>query len=305
MTVGIPCPTMRSSTSRYGVIIFVPRVSLQKNRQTVPRKSDSWRSKGVRYVFPHLFHEDYSPAVAAQQPGLQGRIRRVGTQPDGEKRSGEIIAFDRALHHSVYVHLNARARLVNESQPLTGHRKLENGLGSTPGPEETDRPGDGRTEGRNREEPERVGTLAPTGGGSQAGSGSIGAGGSLGAANQRLGAGYPSIGSGTGRSSKHGLYGHSRGWSAARPSPGSGGARRVAAPAGRPKRSNVPVVAARHPPPPLTLTPPAAPLALPWIAGSSGCPSGWQPSRRGPSTALSAIGLRRAPRGPYRASDRA
>ncbi len=215
--------------------------------------------------------------------GPRGREFVLCPETAGKEQSKAISSLDRPFHI----------------------RKLENGLGSTPGPEETDRPGDGRTEGRNREEPERVGTLAPTGGGSQAGSGSIGAGGSLGAANQRLGAGYPSIGSGTGRSSKHGLYGHSRGWSAARPSPGSGGARRVAAPAGRPKRSNVPVVAARHPPPPLTLTPPAAPLALPWIAGSSGCPSGWQPSRRGPSTALSAIGLRRAPRGPYRASDRA
>ncbi len=42
-------------------------------------------------------------------------------------------------------------------------RKLENGLGRTPRPEETDRPGDGRTEGRTREEPEAAGTLVPAG----------------------------------------------------------------------------------------------------------------------------------------------
>ena len=40
-------------------------------------------------------------------------------------------------------------------------RKLENALGGTPGPEETDRPGGGRTEGRTRKELETPGTLLP------------------------------------------------------------------------------------------------------------------------------------------------
>jgi hypothetical protein len=47
-------------------------------------------------------------------------------------------------------------------------RKLESALGATPRPGEPDRPGGGRTEGRNRVEPKTPATLPPTGWGCRA-----------------------------------------------------------------------------------------------------------------------------------------
>ena len=68
--------------------------------------------------------------------------------------------------------------VVDETDPQVWagkarRRKLENAPGWTPGPEETDRPGGGRTEGRNCEEPETAGTLPPAGWGCQAEEGGL------------------------------------------------------------------------------------------------------------------------------------
>src|SRR5262249_18359841 len=61
----------------------------------------------------------FSVTGATDQPRLQTRVRWFGTQPDGEKRFGEVIAFNRALHRAIDVHLDARARLVRKGQRLT------------------------------------------------------------------------------------------------------------------------------------------------------------------------------------------
>ncbi len=55
------------------------------------------------------------------------------------------------------------AQQTEELERLLKHRKLENALAWTLGPEETERPRGGRTEGRNSEEPETAGTLPPAG----------------------------------------------------------------------------------------------------------------------------------------------
>src|SRR5262249_21010158 len=60
-----------------------------------------------------------SATGATEQPRLQAGVRRLGTQPDGQQRPGEVIPGDRALHLAIEVHLNARARLVGQGHALT------------------------------------------------------------------------------------------------------------------------------------------------------------------------------------------
>jgi hypothetical protein len=45
-------PSIRGIATRF-VIIFLPRVSPAKNRNSDPRKSGTYGSKGVRYLFMH------------------------------------------------------------------------------------------------------------------------------------------------------------------------------------------------------------------------------------------------------------
>jgi hypothetical protein len=42
----------------------------------------------------------------------------VGAKPDGKKSGGEVLAWDRALHRALHVHLDAGLRLMDEGQAL-------------------------------------------------------------------------------------------------------------------------------------------------------------------------------------------
>src|SRR5262245_19616690 len=61
-----------------------------------------------------------SSARAAEQPGLQLRVWRSGAQPDGEQRSREVVARNRALDRVADGDANASARLVRNAQALAG-----------------------------------------------------------------------------------------------------------------------------------------------------------------------------------------
>ncbi len=65
-----------------------------------------------------------------------------------------------------FARLGRRRRWVCRGQ--LPDRNLETGLGGTPGPAETDRPEDGRTEGRTRAESATAGRLPPASWGGQA-----------------------------------------------------------------------------------------------------------------------------------------
>src|SRR5262249_8596716 len=58
-------------------------------------------------------------AATPEEPGLYHRVRRLGTQPDGEKRFGEVLPFHRARHRAIDVHLDTHARLVGKGQLLS------------------------------------------------------------------------------------------------------------------------------------------------------------------------------------------
>ena len=73
-----------------------------------------------------------SAAGAAEQPGLQAWIRWLGVQPDGEKRPGEVVPFDRPLHRAVHVHLDTRAH-CQCSRVFPGSATLQRGFWSRAG----------------------------------------------------------------------------------------------------------------------------------------------------------------------------
>src|SRR5215471_17152796 len=70
-----------------------------------------------------------SAAGTTEQPLLDAGVRRLGTEPDGEKRFGEIIPVNRALHRAIDIHFDAHARLVRKGQLLPAlhipHRGLQ------------------------------------------------------------------------------------------------------------------------------------------------------------------------------------
>src|SRR5262249_22795954 len=90
-------------------------------RSSVPAVVSRRRTGRQRWGGPDVLpsRSGASAAGAPEQSRLQARVRRLGTQPDGQQRPGEVLPGDRALHLAIDVHLNARVRLVGQGQALT------------------------------------------------------------------------------------------------------------------------------------------------------------------------------------------
>jgi hypothetical protein len=75
----------RSSANGYGFSILPPRLSRTKNRNPDPRKSSTYGSKGVRYLFPVPFPADLGIPGQASPGTLDSGFRRNDVKQDGKK----------------------------------------------------------------------------------------------------------------------------------------------------------------------------------------------------------------------------